>query len=373
MVEHVLSRLTFGPRPGELAAVERIGLDRWVAQQLQPQGPVAALTPPPRFDSQQEARRFAREQLRAMAAAKLQRAVSAERQLEELLVDLWFNHFNVFGGKAQAGLHLPAYEWQAIRPHVVGRFRDLLGAVAKSPAMLIYLDNRQSTVRGLNENYARELLELHTLGADGGYTQADVREVARVFTGWTLDRQTQAFRFAPRLHDTGTKQVLGERIAAAGMAEGERILDRLASHPSTARTVAIRLARRFVADDPPPGLVDRAATTFRETGGNLHEVTRVVITSAEFTASAGMKVKTPLEFVASALRATGATFDSVETAARPVRLLQQLGMPLYLCQPPTGYDDTAGAWLAAGGLVTRMNAAIAFGHPEFGLPAFQRR
>jgi uncharacterized protein (DUF1800 family) len=337
-----------------------------------------------------------REALAELGQQRILRAVYSERQLNEVLVDFWFNHFNIFAGKGADRIYLMEYERDVIRPHVLGRFRDLLGAVAESPAMLFYLDNwmsadpkmaekttaaqrgigrrrasgfprAQSTglpraqSRGLNENYARELLELHTLGVDGGYTQQDVVEVARAFTGWTIQnpRRGGRYRFEPRMHDDGEKHVLGQRIApGGGRKDGERVLDIVASHPSTARFVATKLARRFIADNPPPALVDRAAARFRETGGDLRETTRAILTSAEFFApdTRRAKVKTPLEFVATAARATGA---EVETALPLLRSLRDLGMPLYMCQPPTGYGDTAADWVNSGALLNRMNFAVA--------------
>jgi len=224
-------------------------------------------------------------------------------------------------------------------------------------------------------------MELHTLGVDGGYTQKDVTEVARAFTGWTIDnpRRGAGFRFEPRMHDAGEKVVLGHVIkAGGGESDGERVLDILAAHPSTARFIATKLARRFVGDTPPPALVDRAAARFRATNGDLREVTRTILTSPEFLApgSYRTKVKTPFEFVVSALRSTAADVGD----ARPiVRQLQQLGMPLYMCQPPTGYKDTADAWMNTGALVSRMNYAstLARGDQDLALslgsPEFQRR
>jgi uncharacterized protein (DUF1800 family) len=210
--------------------------------------------------------------------------------------------------------------------------------------------------RGLNENYGRELLELHTLGVDGGYTQKDVVEVARAFTGWTIDRDGQ-FRFVQALHDNGTKVVLGHTIkSGGGTDDGETVLDIVASHPSTAHHIAFELAQRLVADVPPPALVDRAAARFRETNGDLREVVRTIVTSPEFFAPVthDAKFKTPFELVVSAVRTTGADVSD----GRPfVQVLQELGEPLYMCQPPTGYDDTADAWVSAGGLVSRMNFA----------------
>ncbi len=332
-----------------------------------------------------------------LAEAKLLRAVYGERQLEEVLVDFWFNHFNVFARKGRTEIYIGEYERDAIRPHVFGRFRDLLEATAKSPAMLFYLDNWLSAdpnasqraarpgrrprpgaaatpapqaaqnrpMRGLNENYARELLELHTLGVDGGYTQQDIVEVARAFTGWTIGRPgEQGFRFAPVMHDRGAKKVLGQTIAAGGgIEDGARVLDIVARHPATARHIARKLAQRFVSDEPPQALVDRAAATFTKTDGDLRAVVRVIVTSPEFFApeSYRAKVKTPFEFVVSALRATDA---DLQVATAVVRALAGLGMPLYLCQPPTGYDETAATWVSSGALVNRMNFAVAMAGGE---------
>jgi uncharacterized protein (DUF1800 family) len=223
---------------------------------------------------------------------------------------------------------------------------------AKAPA--------KNAPKGLNENYGRELMELHTLGVDGGYTQKDVTEVARAFTGWTIDRPRQGggFVFNERIHDMGQKVVLGHVIrAGGGESDGQQVLDILSRHPSTATFIATKLARRFVSDTPPPALIERVATRFRETDGDLREVTRAILTSPEFLApdAYSAKVKTPFEFVASALRATGA---DVQDARPLVREVQQLGMPLYMCQPPTGYKDTGDAWVNTGALVSRMNLAL---------------
>jgi len=404
---HVLNRLAFGPAPGDIERVTAMGVDRYIDEQLHPerlpepaalQQRLAALDSPQRSQAElisqfrqagtaakggDPAERRALLQRWALEAgeARLWRAIESPRQLEEVMVDFWFNHFNVFAGKGLDRALAESYEREAIRPHVLGRFRDLLGATAHHPAMLFYLDNWLSSAGGLNENYARELMELHTLGVDGGYTQADVTEVARAFTGWTIEnpRQGAAFRFEPRFHDTGQKVVLGHVIkAGGGESDGEQVLDILASHPSTARFVATKLARRFVGDTPPAALVDRAAARFRDTHGDLREVTRTILTSPEFLspASYGTKVKNPFEFVVSAMRSTGADIDD----ARPiVRQLQQLGMPLYMCQPPTGYSDTADAWMNTGALVNRMNYAVTLARADrdlalaLGSPEFQRR
>jgi uncharacterized protein (DUF1800 family) len=444
-VEHALNRLTYGPRPDDVERVQKMGLSTWIDQQLTPSriddaalaSRLPAIPPKPTtVNSPQDARRYGREAVQALAAQKVMRAVYSERQLDEVLVDFWFNHFNVFAGKGRTSLFIPEYERDAIRPHVLGKFRDLLEATAKSPAMLFYLDNwlsadpeaaerleaqrkqrlsargqqppnAQQRRRGLNENYGRELLELHTLGVDGGYTQQDVIEVARAFTGWTIgppepargrgigNRRRQGrlgvpaqpsmdvdpgnaqFRFMAPLHDSGAKTILGQHIkSGGGIDDGERVLDILARHPSTARHIATKLVRRFVSDDPPAALVDRVAARFRETDGDLREVVRAVITSPEFfdADARRTKMKTPLEFVTSAARATGRDV----TDARPLlRALQQLGMAPYMCQPPTGYDDVAETWITAGALVTRMNVAQQIAGAQraatIGGPEFQKR
>jgi uncharacterized protein (DUF1800 family) len=406
---HILGRTGFGPRPGDVERVRTLGIQRYVDEQLHPERIAdAAMTPRLAglttigLSSQQIAEQYeipqlqARQQRRAdakdaaaapadgrqppdamqqransvvveLSEQKLLRAVYSERQLQEVLTDFWFNHFNVDARKGRDRFMLTEYERDTIRPRVLGKFRDLLGATAKSPAMLFYLDNWQSSaITGINENYGRELMELHTLGVDGGYTQTDVTEVARALTGWTIDRPRLGggFIFNARLHDTGRKVVLGHVIeAGGGESDGERLLDILATHPSTATFIATKLARRFVSDSPPPALVARVAARFRDTGGDLREVTRAILTSPEFLSPAAYraKVKTPFEFLASALRATGAEVLD----ARPlVREVQQLGMPLYMCQPPTGYRDTGDAWVNTGALVSRMNLALrlAAGH-----------
>jgi uncharacterized protein (DUF1800 family) len=297
--------------------------------------------------------------LDALQGQKLLRAVYSERQLQEVLTDFWFNHFNVDVRKIDDRPVMVEYERDVIRSHVFGRFRDLLGATARSPAMLFYLDNWLSKDRGLNENYARELMELHTLGVDGGYTQADVVNVARAFTGWTMRKPHEAtgFEFNDKMHDHKAKVVLGQTIkAGGGVEDGERVLDLLARHPSTARFVAAKLVRRFVQDDPPPALVDRAAKTFRRSDGDLREVMRTILTSPEFLAPAARraKVKAPFEYVASLLRATRA---SVTNARSFVGTIAAMGEPLYQCQPPTGYADRSSFWMNTGALIGRLNFA----------------
>ena len=380
-IAHTLNRLAFGATPDAIEQVRRLGLAKWIDQQLRGAATETDTNPSSGIDT----RTGRVNEIQTLAAEKLSRAVYSERQLEEVLADFWFNHFNVFARKGRTEIYIAAYERDVIRPRVLGTFRDLLGATAKSPAMLIYLDNWLSVdpnsieagsrpsgpraltqgqgkrARGLNENYARELLELHTLGVDGGYSQQDVVNVARAFTGWTIGRpdEGEGFRFAAVRHDRGEKHVLGHAIpAGGGIEDGERVLDIVASHPSTARHIAFKLAQRFVSDTPPQALVERAAARFRDSKGNLREVVRTIVISPEFFAPAAYraKMKTPLEFVASALRATGARMFS----PLPIlRALAEMGMPLYLCQPPTGYDETAAPWISPGALVTRMNFAMA--------------
>jgi uncharacterized protein (DUF1800 family) len=450
-IVHVLNRIGFGPRPGDVDRVRQIGLRQYIDQQLHPEriadeALAARLSGFPtltlssrqlaeRYEiPQQQAKRDAKQEvakspnpdlapsvkdlkratpnpqppnepLIELSMQKVVRASYSERQLQEVLTDFWFNHFNVDARKGPERFMLTEYERDVIRPHVLGHFRDLLEATARSSAMLFYLDNwmsadpngphpvarqqpfgpngfprrpgvgrfppppraqmppqqRPNAPKGLNENYGRELLELHTLGVDAGYTQKDVTEVARAFTGWSIanPRQGGGFRFAPQLHDEGEKLILGHRIKAnGGEHDGEDVLDLLANHPATARFISTKLVRRFVSDTPPPALIDRATDTFRDTHGDLRAVMTTILTSREFLSADAYraKVKSPFEFIVSMIRATGAEI----TDARPiVRQMQQLGMPLYQCQPPTGYKDTADAWVNTGALVSRMNDALA--------------
>jgi uncharacterized protein (DUF1800 family) len=307
---------------------------------------------------------------RDLLEGKLLRAIYSSRQLEEILTDFWFNHFNVYLDKGADHYLVTEYERDVIRPRVLGKFRDLLEATAKSPAMLFYLDNWQSVApagpaagparRGLNENYGRELLELHTLGVDGGYAQRDVTEVARCFTGWTIRQPERGggFQFNPRAHDDGEKVVLGTTIpAGGGINDGERVLDLLARHPSTARFISRQLAQRFVADDPPAMLVDRMARTFLKSDGDLREVMKTMLGSKEFWSVGAYrsKVKSPLELVASAVRAVNGDVDYAFSLANQVG---QLGEPLYRKQEPTGYSNASSQWLNSAALLGRMNFAV---------------
>lgn len=459
---HILNRLAFGPRPGDVDQVLAEGVDRWIDRQLRPeripdaatdralasfstlgrpgarlvrdfpplaaqqlQARLAGDQPMTRGDSlelRREAQRN-REFVNDLLAAKVARAVASERQLQEVMADFWENHFNVFIGKGQVRYYVPEYVETAIRPHALGTFRDLLGAVAKSPAMLLYLDNAQSVVdsgqptlggrdpgarlrtaiinrrlqrldsaqrseleqarqrrpRGLNENYARELLELHTLGVDGGYSQHDVIEVARALTGWGIEPPRQGgggFVFRAMAHDAGEKVVLGHRLRAGrGLEDGEQVLDILSRHPSTAMFISRKLVVRFVSDDPPEDLVERAAATFTRTNGDIREVVRTIVTSAEFFSRRAYrsKVKSPFEVTVSALRSLGASPDTTPFSAG---LVGRLGQPLYQHQAPNGWPETGSAWINTGAILNRINLGLVAasgripGAPLRGWPAF---
>jgi uncharacterized protein (DUF1800 family) len=306
---------------------------------------------------------------RELQQTKLIREVYSERQLLEVMTDFWFNHFNVFLYKNQCSYYTTAYERDVIRPHALGKFYDLLVATAQSPAMLVYLDNWLSVGPhspaagkngGLNENYAREVMELHTLGVDGGYTQADVTELARVLTGWTIANPDDGgqFQFDPRRHEPGVKTVLGEKIYESGVDEGIKALEMLAHQPSTAKFISRCIAIRFVSDDPPQLLVDRMAAKFEETDGDIREVLRTMIRSPEFWSPKeyGNKMKTPLDFVVSAVRASGANVASPDSL---VDNLSGMGMQPYGMAVPTGYSMKSAQWDNEGGLLARMNFSTA--------------
>ncbi len=487
-VQHVLNRLAFGARPGDVQKVREMGVDKWIALQLAPdriadtaadrvvasyemlgkptadlavsmydagqiavrrlqkteaqQGDTGA-----KRDLRQEALRNdpkLREQLRQnqrilgdLQSSRLARAVVSERQLDEVMTDFWENHFSIFAGKGTDRIYLPAFDRDVIRPNAMGHFRDLLGAVAKSPAMLFYLDQWQSAAdsahptlaagrvqrpgpgagrllgngvtmeqierlpqfaqmtadqrkqleamtpqqraqflqqraqgaqarRGLNENYARELMELHTLGVDGGYTQHDVIEVARALTGWTMNpRQRAEFVFRPEIHDAGQKVVLGHVLPAGrGQQDGEDVLDMLAKNPHTAHYIALKLATRFVSDEPPAELVDRAAQVFLATDGNIREVVRSIVTSSEFFSRSAYraKVKSPFELVASAERALGAQAD---TTLRSVQMLAYLGQPMFGHQAPNGWPEKGDEWMNSGAILNRINFGISLAAGRF--------
>jgi len=439
---HALNRLAYGPRPGDVRRVAADGVMRWIDRQLSPEeiddhrlaereGQFQILD----YDRRDlaamytEAQRERRERKLAadtmadrgggspiaqrgkrltgeFAELAVVRAALSERQLYEIMVDFWTNHFNVYFAKGADHFLTPDYIEHTIRPRAMGKFADLLLAVAKSPAMLFYLDNwesvapgsvppaalrvrarpifgrrpglfgpmrdpaRQDSMRrralegmpkGINENYARELLELHTLGVDGGYTQRDVIDVARIFTGWSIERPQQGgdFEFHDWAHDRGEKQVLGLGFQAGhGMDEGVRLLKMLAGLPATMHHVSWKLCQRFVRDDPPDGCVDEAVTAWRRSSGDVREVLRAIFHGPDFWApdNGRAKVKTPLEFVVSAARAVSADPD---TSPRLAQVVARLGEPLYLHVAPDGYSEREAAWVNSGALLDRMNAAVA--------------
>ncbi len=430
---HALNRLGFGPRPADAAAIQRLGADAWLAQflaqQMQADQPLAqpwsaklqglpaqVLSQAELLGRYREAQRAGREEKKMVAGGaepagskarrellrplvleaseqRLLRALHSPGQLEEVLVDFWFNHFNVFAGKGPVGALIGNYEREAIRPFVFGKFRDMLGATAKHPAMLIYLDNVQSVApgyqpqrrlgqqaqqgskapkalkapTGLNENYARELMELHTLGVDGGYTQRDVTELARMLTGWTVDYRAALrgtagplFHFDAARHDAGSKQWLGRRIEPAGQREGEMALDMLAAHPATARHIAFKLAQAFVSDTPSPALVQRLSENYLATQGDLRALMQSLIRDEEFWRQEhwGAKFKTPYQYLLSSLRALDISPAEPHTM---LAALAQAGMPLYGAQTPDGYKNVASAWLNPEALSQRVQWARRIG------------
>ncbi len=414
---HALNRLAFGPRPGDVDSVMNMGVDAWIDQQLHPERiddravdaelkiyPTLGMTDgelirtyyAPIVQLRRQAQmnhtpidKAALMQLqknsavivRDLVAQRIIRAADSRQQLNEVMVDFWFNPFNGFRGKGIDRFLLTSSERYTIRPHIWGKFEDLLMATAKSPAMLFYLDNAHSIADpehrdprvermlemrrpklaqkgGINENYAREIMELHTLGVDGGYTQKDVTELARVFTGWSIDPKTGTFIFRRAMHDVGPKTVLGVYFPpGGGIEEGEKMIHILANSPATAHHIAFELCQRFVSDNPPKALVDRVAQRFLATGGDLRETVKAVIDSPEFWAESDYraKVKSPFEFAISALRAVDATIVNPVPVARA---LQMMGEPLYGAQPPTGYSENDSAWINTGELINRLNFAL---------------
>jgi uncharacterized protein (DUF1800 family) len=504
---HLLNRIGYGPRPGDSGRVKRMGIDKYIGQQLHPERLDDSATearllgldslrmsvaeiyeqyPEPAMiarelglrgpgqanqqtksaglnevqagsqsedaanQNQREGRRplaayysehglkFPQTLLQELEAQKIIRAVYSQRQLQEVMTDFWFNHFNIYWGKGADRWLATDFEMNAIRPHALGKFKDLLMATAKSPAMMFYLDNylsaspdakrpdkgrwdalsqrrpgpvsippyrwprnpltrdrqierplerdqisgerplerdqvraqqrRQAAANrprqrqpGINENYARELMELHTLGVDGGYTQKDVQEVARCFTGWTIEqpRQRGTFVFRDWMHDDGEKIVLGHHIpAGGGIKDGEQVIDILAHHPSTAKFISTMLARRFVSDDPPPSLVDRVASVYMKTDGDIRQMLMTIFTSHEFYSPEAYraKIKSPFELTVSAIRALGGDTNGSPILAQAIA---KMGEPLYQYQPPTGFPDRANQWVNAGALLERLNFGLA--------------
>jgi uncharacterized protein (DUF1800 family) len=392
---HLLNRLAFGPTAADVRDVEAAGIDRWIDAQLHPQAidepvllkmqlarldtlgfdPVQLrqLFGPPRpilglKPSLEELRM--REQraatvLRQAQESRLLKAILSRRQLQQVMVDFWFNHFNIFSGDGLDRIWLGNFEQQAIRPYALGHFRDLLMATAKHPAMLVYLDNYLSRKGAINENYAREVMELHTMGADQGYTQPDVITLARVLTGWSInppdarDYPDLAAVFKGAQHDDGAKVFLGQQLLSTGRAEGEEALTMLARSPYTAQHISYELAQYFVADQPPPALVARLKARFLANDGDIAAVLKTLFDSPEFWASAGQKYKTPYQFVVSAARAAGLPLFN----ARPlINALDGFGEPLYGCQTPDGWRNTEEAWLSPAASLRRIAFATEIAH-----------
>jgi len=398
-VLHVLNRLAFGPTVDDFNYVKMIGVERYIAEQLDPAdiaeplelrfrlaqlgtldldavelrqfyGPLRTVAGvKPTLDDIKAQQQRASLVFREAAEARVLRAVLSRRQLQQVMVDFWFNHFNIFAGEGLDRIWIGNYEEQAIRRFALGHFRDLLFAVAKHPAMLLYLDNTRNTAEPrsgqdrLNENFAREVMELHTLGVDGGYSQGDVETLARVFTGWRINSPGAtefpevAAVFEGSRHDYGAKVFLGHQLLARGKAEGEEALDILASSPATAHHIGFELAQYFVADTPPPTLVERLAARFLATGGDIREVLKTLFDSPEFWTSTGQKYKTPYEFVISAARAAGLPINNPQPL---LGWMSRLGMPLYGCETPDGYKNTAQAWLSPDATLQRIDFAVAF-------------
>ena len=369
---HFLNRVTWGPKPDEVAHLKQVGKGAYLEEQLHPE----------RLDDvESEARlahlpmlRMTRQALmqllesgeermyRTLIEGMILRAVHSKRQLLERMVDFWTDHFNVPIGEEHYELIL--YHRDAIRPHALGSFHDLLVATAKHPAMLVYLDNFVNVASHPNENYARELLELHTLGVDGGYTEADVKEVARAFTGWTVHERTRTgFYFSGEEHDTGQKQLLGHTLPAGrGIEDGLHVLNILAHHPATAQFLSRKLCTRFVSDQPSQELVNQTAQVWRESQGDIKSVLRHILLSAEFDASVGKKLRRPLDFFVGALRATGTEVYSMDVLEE---ILADLNQVPYSWSPPNGYPDVAGAWISTNGLLARWNVAMRLTHSAY--------
>ncbi len=390
--EHVLDRVAYGPDAWSRARIQELGLYRFIDEQLAPESiddsdfeaklaafPSLAMSYAELRDSYCATCPLGgagvpRAELRK---AKLLRSIYSRRQLEAVLTDFWFDHFNVDARSGYARWDVIPYERDAIRPHVLGRFEDMLLATARSPAMLDYLDNRinfkdgfvssNGELKGLNENYARELMELHTLGVDGGYDQNDVVEVARIMTGWSTN--ATGFKYKNFIHDQGSKEVMGElSIPANGrMQDGLDLIAFLAHHPNTAERLCRLLLRRFVSEDPPEDLVQAAAAVYLSTGGDLREVMRNILYSREFTdGSYRNKVKRPLRLLASAARALGARSADAELG-RLVNELRAMGEPLYEAAPPTGFPEASAFWAGTGALLARFNAMRWMAHdPDLG-------
>jgi uncharacterized protein (DUF1800 family) len=372
---HVINRLTWGARPEDIERIREMGIEGYIEWQLNPDAIDDPLVN--EFLEQNNVlladekgmRQIADENYdnlnRPVLWARLQRAVYSERQLFERVVDFWTDHFNIPIPDLLVEKTLD--DRDTVRPHAMSTFRELLFASAKSPAMLIYLDNFNSAKEHPNENYARELMELHTLGVDGGYTEQDVKEVARCFTGWTLrDNWEGRFFFDKNMHDDGEKTVLGVRIPGGrGIEDGLQVLDILATHPSTATFISKKLCRKFVSDQPDDTLVEAVAQTFTDTGGDIKAMLRYIFTSEVFMNSKGQKFRRPMEAVVAMIR-TLVPAVQVNDYWTPFYWLELMGHRPYHWYPPNGYPDVAGAWLNSNGLLHRWNAAMILAYTSQG-------
>ncbi|WP_420643554.1 DUF1800 domain-containing protein [Candidatus Leptofilum sp.] len=368
---HFLQRISYGPRPADVRRARQIGIEAYLDEQLHPEQIEDAeangrlrnlpLLNMDRHTLHQLSNSEYRSQ-RALTEGMLVRAVYSKRQLLERMVEFWADHFNISGDEYTRDLLV--FQREAIRANALGSFRDLLFAVAKSPAMLHYLDNYLNVAEAPNENYARELMELHTLGVDGGYTEADVKAVARAFTGWTTHNGTRTgFYFDPTTHDTDPKQVLGHSLPGnRGIEDGLHVLNILTEHPATARFICTKLCIRFVRDTPPVSLVDRLTAVWQQTSGDIKIVLRTLFLSDEFFNSAGQKFRRPLDVFIGALRATG---TQITQWWRLEEMIYALGQPPYGWPAPNGYPDVAVAWQSSGGLLARWNVAMTLTHGAY--------
>ncbi|HEY3340923.1 MAG TPA: DUF1800 domain-containing protein, partial [Anaerolineae bacterium] len=364
------NRLMFGPGASDLQHIDEIGLDNFIEEQLASSQPddtalqarlqsLETLTMLPVDLAQAQRSNI----LLELQQATLLRAVYAKRQLFEVLVDFWTNHFNIYFQKNTDHYLKTVDDREVIRPHAMGKFRDILGASAHSPAMLVYLDNVTNRKVSSNENYGRELMELHTISVNGGYTQADVKEVARAFTGWTAQSaqgaNPGAFIYNPRMHDDDAKTILGQALPLhGGQQDGEHVLDLLAQHANCAQFIASKLARRFISDIPPASVISLGAEAFTRSAGDIKATLSAILHSDDFKHSSGQKLKRPLELIASALRGLDADTDG---AAPLQNFLTQMGQPLFLWQSPDGYPDVSAAWSGADAVLARWNYGIVLG------------
>ena len=375
-IHHLLNRLTWGPRPEEIERARQLGIAAFVDEQLHPeriddsvvetklqQIPILFMDRRTLYSLMN----FEERVYRALIEGMITRAVFSRRQLLERIVEFWSDHFNIPTGEGDNTPDLVLFQRDTIRRHALGNFRDLLIATAKSPAMLVYLDNFVNIAGHPNENYARELLELHTLGVDGGYTETDVKEVARAFTGWTIHNKTATgFYFNEEDHDKGSKTVLGHRLPSGrGIEDGLHVLSLLANHPTTAQFISHKLCIRFVSDTPPQSLVDELTQVWLASDGDIKQILNHLFLSPAFQAATGQKLRRPLDFFIGALRATG---TQISADWRGQEFLEQLGQVPYGWQPPNGYPDVASAWMSTNGLLARWNIAMALTHEAYSEP-----